>query len=352
MAFTNVSLNTQTLLETTFISDMRLILNANVTVVKSKLEDVINTLEIDLVNKYIGVDNYVNQVKTNNVILGNGITFMDSTNTIGSLTKSSGKSILSIDKLIIQAGGTIDMTGAANAMAITRLGVGIPLASVTADGFYVGNSSTSVKSQFYGEVSFPAQAITQSTEGSTNTIVTTTAINVSSTDYYYGVLKLSKTSKQFIYVTIKCADNSPSSSKPIILFVYEDAASRPDNGQSFTVIVKEYINSSSATIATTNWGDIKILPGFTLLANGTPGLINSGTLVAQTTASTAIGQLAAGTPVQHITTYNTNVQASTTSSRLFGSSVTLTKFENTMSGLNFVSSRFVITSSHNVKITN
>ena len=349
MAFTNVSLNTQTLLETTFISDMRLILNANVTVVKSKLEDVINTLEIDLVNKYIGVDNYVNQVKTNNVILGNGITFMDSTNTIGSLTKSAGKSILSIDKLIIQAGGTIDMTGAANAMAITRLGVGIPLASVTADGFYVGNSSTSVKSQFYGEVSFPAQAITQSTEGSSNTEVTTTAINVGGTDYYYGVLKLSKTSKQFIYVTIKAADNSPSSSKPIILFVYEDAASRPDNGQSFTVIVKEYINSSSATIATTNWGDVKILPGYTLISNGTPGLINSGTLVAQTTASNAIGQLGS---TQHITAYNTNVQSSTSSSRLFGSSVTLTKFENTMSGLNFVSSRFVITSSHNIEITN
>jgi hypothetical protein len=349
MAFTNVSLNTQTLLETTFISDMRLILNANVTVVKSKLEDVINTLEIDLVNKYIGVDNYVNQVKTNNVILGNGITFMDSTNTIGSLTKSAGKSILSIDKLIIQAGGTIDMTGAANAMAITRLGVGIPLASVTADGFYVGNSTTSVKSQFYGEVSFPAQAITQSTEGSTNTEVTTTAINVSSTDYYYGVLKLSKTSKQFIYVTIKCADNSPSSSKPIILFVYEDAANRPDNGQSFTVIVKEYINSSSATIATSNWGDVKILPGYTLIANGTPGLINSGTLVAQTTASAAIGQLSTA---QHITAYNTNVQSSTSSSRLFGSSVTLTKFENVMSGPAFVSSRFVITSSHNIEITN
>lgn len=350
MAFTNVSLNTQTLLETTFISDMRLIINANNAVFKGKLEDIINTFELDLTNKFIGVDNYLGQVKTNNVILGNGISFMDSTNMIGSLTKSAGKSILSIDKLIIQAGGSIDMTGSANAMAISRLGVGIPLASVTADGFYVGSSSVSVKSEFYGETNFPAQAITQSTEGTTNTEVTTTAVNVGGNDYYYGAIKLSKASKQFIYLSIRCADSSPSAAKPIVIFVYEDANSVPNPGQSFTIIVKEYTNTAGTSqIPVTSWGDIKILPGYNNPSYGVPVILNGGTVPTVSTASNAITAIAS---TQHIGLFNPNVQASATSARLFGSSVNLTKFENTLTGTTVTGSRFVITASHNIEIIN
>ena len=350
MAFTNVSLNTQTLLESTFIADMRLILNANNAVLKGKLEDIINTFEIDITNKYLGVDNYINQVKTNNVILGNGITFMDSTNIIGSLTKSSGKSILSIDKLIIQAGGSIDMTGAANAMAITRLGVGIPLASITANGFYVGNQSTSVKSEFYGETNFPAQAITQSTEGTVNTEVTTTAVNVGGTDYYYGFVKLSKASKQFIYLSVRCADSSPSSNKPIVIFVYEDAASVPNPGQSYTLVLKEFTNTAgTSAIPVNQWGDIKIVPGYVNPTYGVPAILNGGTVPTAATANNALTALAS---TQHISLYNGNVQASITSARAFGASVNLTKFENTVSGPNVTGSRFVITASHNIEIVN
>lgn len=348
MAFTNVSLNMQTLLETTFISDMRLILNANNAVLKGKIEDIINTFELDLTNKYIGVDNYISQVKTNNVILGNGISFMDSTNLIGSLTKSSGKSILSIDRLIIQAGGSIDMSGAQNAMAITRLGVGIPLASITADGFYVGNQNTSVKSEFYGETNFPAQSITQSTEGATNTEVTTTAINVGGVDYYWGAVKLSKASKQFIYLSIRCADSSPSSSKPIVIFVYEDSTSVPNPGQSFTFVVKEYTNTAGTSqIPVSSWGDILILPGYNNPSYGVPVIINGGSVPTVNNVNNALSAIGS---TQYISLYNTNVQASTTSPREFGASVNLTKFENTLSGPTVTGARFVITASHNIKI--
>lgn len=356
MAFTNVTLNTQPLLESTFISDMRLILNANVSVIKGKVEDLINTFEIDLTNKYIGVDNYFNQVKTNNVILGNSISFMDSTNTIGSLTKSAGKSILTIDRLVIQAGGTIDMSGTGNAMAIKRLGVGIPLANVTADGFYVGSSTVSVPSQFNGEVAFPKQAITQSTEGSTNTVITTTAITRSSVDYYYGFLKLTKSSKQFIYLTVRSADTSPSSSKPVIIFVYEDPADRPDPGQTFTIIVREYQTSASVDVAVTNWGAIRIVPGFTNTATGTPVILDGGSLIAGTPSpGVAIDSHLAN---HYIQLFNGNVQSPLGSSdlggaalRKFGSSVSLTKYE-TIGSPTVTSSRFVITSSHNIKTVN
>lgn len=360
MAFTNVTLNTQPLLESTFISDMRLILNANVSVIKGKVEDLINTFEIDLTNKYIGVDNYFNQVKTNNVILGNSISFMDSTNTIGSLTKSAGKSILTIDKLVVQAGGTIDMIGAANAMAIKRLGVGIPLANVTADGFYVGSSTVSVTSQFNGEAAFPKQAITQSTEGSTNTVITTTAfLSAGGTNYYYGVLKLTKSSKQFIYLTIRAADTSPSSSKPVIIFTYEDPANRPDPGQTFTIIVRDYQTSASVDVAVASWGPIRIVSGFTDASVGTPVLLDSSSLVTPPTPTASIDSVAAGTgTAHHIQLFNGNVQSGLGTSdlggaalRRFGSSVSLTKYE-TIGSPTVTSSRFVITSSHNIKTVN
>jgi len=355
MAFTNVTLNTQPLLESTFISDMRLILNANVSVIKGKVEDLINTFEIDLTNKYIGVDNYFNQVKTNNVILGNSITFMDSTNTIGSLTKSAGKSILSIDKLVIQAGGTIDMSGTANTMAIKRLGVGIPLASITADGFYVGSSTVSVPSQFYGEAAFPKQAITQSTEGSTNTVITTTALNTGGVDYYYGTLKLTKSSKQFIYLTVRAADTSPSSSKPVVIFVYEDTVDRPDPGQTFTIVVREYQTSASVDVAVASWGPIRIVPGFTNAASGTPVLLDGSSLGVAATPTAAITALSSN---HYIQLFNGNVQSGLGTSdlggsalRQFGSSVSLTKYE-TIGTPTVTSSRFVITSSHNIKTVN
>jgi hypothetical protein len=332
---------------------MRLILNANVSVIKGKVEDLINTFEIDLTNKYIGVDNYFNQVKTNNVILGNSISFMDSTNTIGSLTKSAGKSILSIDKLIIQAGGTIDMSGTANTMAIKRLGVGIPLASVTADGFYVGSSTVSVPSQFNGEAAFPKQAITQSTEGSTNTVITTTALNTGGTDYYYGVLKLTKSSKQFIYLTVRSADTSPSSSKPVIIFTYEDPANRPDPGQTFTVVIRDYQTSAGIDVAVASWGPIRIVPGFTNSATGTPVLLDGSTLGVAATPTAAIAALS-----HYIQLFNGNVQSGLGTSdlggsalRRFGSSVSLTKYE-TIGSPTVTSSRFVITSSHNIKTVN
>lgn len=360
MAFTNVTLNTQPLLESTFISDMRLILNANVTVIKSKVEDMINTFEIDLTNKYIGVDNYFNQVKVNNIILGNSVSFMDSTNTIGSLTKSAGKSILSIDKLIIQAGGTIDMSGAANTMAIKRLGVGIPLASITTDGFHVGDQSTSVDSDFYGSVNFAKQAVTHSTEGATNTIITTTAVNVGGTDYYHGILKLTKTSKQFIYLTVRAADTSPTSAKPVVLFLYEDPTSRPDPGQSFTIVIREYQTSASVDVAVADWGKILIVPGYTQGANGTLGLVDGSLLTnassAATTASNSITGFTTSPYNHHIQLFNGNVQGNLgtndlggTALRKFGTSVTLTKYENLTSGPNVTAARFVITASHNIK---
>jgi hypothetical protein len=51
MAFVALSLSTQEILETTYVSDMRIISNSNTGLLKSKLEDLINNLKIDLSDK-------------------------------------------------------------------------------------------------------------------------------------------------------------------------------------------------------------------------------------------------------------------------------------------------------------
>jgi hypothetical protein len=351
MAYTPVSLNIQNLLETTFISDMRLIINANNAVLKTQTEDLFNTFEVDLVNKYIGVDNYIGQVKTNNVILGNGIQFMDSTTMIANLSKSSGKSILSIDKIIIQAGGSIDNSGAANAIVSKRLGVGIALTDVTTDGFFVGNSSTSVNSEFNGLVTFVKQAVVSSTEGTSNTQISTVNASItvpSAATAYYGEITLAKTGKQFIYVTVKAPVAAvPGASNPIYIGVYESATDTPVAGQSFTVIIKDFTNSAGTSVAVANWGEVYFIPGFDISTIGSkkPGLINGGSLSTSGSAATYIDGLS--TTTQYVQCYNANIEPGTAVSKAYGASFNLTKFENVTNA-----ARYVITSSHNIEIIN
>jgi hypothetical protein len=75
---------------------MRLIVNANTTLLKSQLEEVINTLQIDLVNKYIGVDSPIEKVYSNSAVISDQILFKAGTSgsaaTIASLTQSAGVS--------------------------------------------------------------------------------------------------------------------------------------------------------------------------------------------------------------------------------------------------------------------
>jgi hypothetical protein len=83
MPFTETTLATSSLLETTFISDMRLIVNANTTIVKSKVEDIINDLQIDLPHNIklivfnyeeTTLDEYYNHLSHMDLVFGGGTT--------------------------------------------------------------------------------------------------------------------------------------------------------------------------------------------------------------------------------------------------------------------------------------
>lgn len=358
MAFTNLNLNTQQLLESTFISDMRLIINANTSVVKGKVQDIVNTLEIDLVNKYIGVDNYLGRVKTNSIVLGTSSTgdnnnllqIMDGTNILGGLSKFSGQSGLTIDSVLIKPLGSIDASSTGAKIAVKKLGVGISVSDTTEDGLQVGSSATSVASKFYGPASFPKQAITHSTEGLINTTIPLLSGNTPGLgDIVYGELKVTKTSKQFIYVSLTLPVGSfPDANIPIYIILYEDSNSIPDPGQTFTVVIKNlYLSNGITEVDVADWGLLHLMSGYDLLTTGKyPSILNSSPVPSDTTYATAIDNL---TSPQYITFYNSSVMPGygAGSDLRYAASVSLTKYGNTAAGSSSFA-RYIITSSSNI----
>ena len=288
--FTTTTLATTPLLETTFISDMRIIVNANTTVLKSKIEDIINTLQIDLVNKYIGANLPIGRISTQEVYVSSSLYYKDGTsgsaNTIASLTQSSGVSTFSTQNL----GFTKSLTATANTSkaALRTVVVGGTSGSLLyptsggygAPGLYVGDADHSVNSEFNGGVTFVKSAITQSIDSSPRVIAGSDRVG---TTYSCQKLTVSRTDPQFMMVTIKMADNLQSNSQPIWLQLHEDFTtvdSRPKIGQSFTITINDIVNNSNVSIGTANWPSVvettsedpglNIMPGYA--ADGTSGV--------------------------------------------------------------------------------
>ena len=92
MAFVALSLSTQEILETTYVSDMRIISNSNTGLLKSKVEDLINNLKIDLSDKKIGVDpdttlTPLTELKTRVLTIQNGQLYFKNANGTADLIK-------------------------------------------------------------------------------------------------------------------------------------------------------------------------------------------------------------------------------------------------------------------------
>jgi len=383
MPFTETTLATSSLLETTFISDMRLIVNANNTIVKSKIEDIINTLQIDLVTKYIGVDIPIQQLYTNNVVIANELILKNGTagtsGTSGSLTQTAGISLLTVDNITFKqtlnslvAGSKILTPAVVIGTTVGNAAVSFPSTSGSglADrGLYVGDTTTPISASFYGEVNIKKQAMVQSYNTDLNTSgaareLTLAATGVetplNSTSGLSANLTLSRTDPQFIYINLKTPSNftlSPTNS--IYLLLHEDAtttANRPLVGQTFTIILNNLIDSSSAVISTSTWpapqvasgtaAAINIISGITQTDTLKTGYINNaiwpGTVPA--TALAAINALS--TTQQYVRLYNRNIQASIVP-RLRATSVSFTKTQE-QSGYSY----YTITNSHNIAIIN
>ena len=107
MAFSPVDLPIQEMLQSNFIVDLAQIHNSNVLLLKDKLEDVINTFEIDINTISIGTDNPINNIKTQNVIFQDGGWILQTgipNQIIAQLSKNgSDQSVLGVDILNIDS---------------------------------------------------------------------------------------------------------------------------------------------------------------------------------------------------------------------------------------------------------
>lgn len=380
MAFTNTTLSITPLLETTFISDMRIIVNSNVTVLRSKLEDVINTLQIDLVNKYIGSDLPIGLIRSNNVIVTNQLQLKDGTssaaNTIASLTQSAGTSTFFAHNL--QFTSTLKATANSSRAAIktaviggtsgsvdlsfpTSAGAGIP-----DPGLYVGDPATPVRANFYGNVSFAKSAITQSSTGTVARQLQGTRVSTN----VYASLTLAKTDPQYLVVDVKLNDTAQVSSHPIFLQLHENYTSedsRPEVGQSFTVIFRNIIDGQNADVPYSSWpaiqganssitnSGISIMPGWKNDASaGTgsrkPGYINnfSWTTGFPSSESDAITKIKGSSDFSDRSLARFFSQNDWQFGNLpmkYGSSITLTKIEQTATY-----SRYVVTGGSNYNL--
>ena len=370
MAFTATSLAIAPLLDTTFISDMKLIINANTTLLQNQIEDVINELEIDLVNKYIGVDNPVNKIFSKDEVISNSLIFKagasSGASTIASLTQALGVSTFLADNVTFTK--TLSSTAAGSKIASPTVVIGTDSSNISvvgpstggvADkGLYVGDATTPIKTRLYGEVEMPKQAVIQSYSNSAGTF-TPRAITLvaNGTSYVYAKLVLAKTDPQFIYVDLIFPVGYSNYGNPIWLLLHESVASRPSAGQTFTVIVNKIYQSdlnevtySSLPAISNQAGD----PGINIICGADSDtntykrvLINSATWTtppaSDVAAVAAIGTDALAYYVRLGNYYN----QSSTVFKSRGTSISFTKTENATDYSNYT-----ITNTHNTVIIN
>jgi len=370
MAFSPLTLAVTPLLETTFISDMKLIINSNTTLLQTKIEDIVNTFEFDLVNKYIGVDNPINKLLSQDVVVTNSIIFkagvLPVAATIASLTQSSGVSTFSVDNLTFTK--TLKSTAVGSKISTPTIVIGTdgsnlpvtnPETGGNADkGLYVGDATTPIKTRLYGEVEIPKQAITQSYSSSGGVFTPKTITLVANgTSYVYAKLALSKLDPQFIYVDLVFPVGYSNYGNPIWLLLHELSASRPAAGQTFTIIINKIYKSDLTEV------DYTLLPAISNIA-GAAGInimcgansdlttykrahINSATWTTPPTSDVnAIAAISTDLLAYYFRFGNTNNQVSTTV-KPRGSSFSFTKSEQSTDYSNYT-----ITASQNTVVIN
>jgi len=237
MAFTPVSIPIQEILLSDFVTDIASISNTNDLLLKDKIEDLINVLEIDLNTISIGTDSPINYVKAGTVIAqGNGFIFQTNApvQVISKIEKNvSNESVFTIDR--IDANLSIDT----DIFTVNNITVNTAL---TSDGEAVFNASLQLNSQFI-----------ESKES-----VTLDLIKTSSTDGS-ARLTLTSTSRKNIFVTLK-ATSAPTLNPlydgisaivagitNLAVYIDFDAANPPAPNSSFTIYIVDVIEGITST---------------------------------------------------------------------------------------------------------
>lgn len=243
MAFTAVDLAIQEILQTDFITDIATIHNSNVLLLKDKLEDLINNLEIDITNKTIGTDNAIESIKTDNLILqDDGFIFQTGspTSIIAQLNKNiSDQSVLNVDILNIDVSMDVD-TITANTLTIN-------------DDLAVTDTAT-----LSGVVTL-GSSLVESKES------VTVLAEFDTVDTAIATLTLTDTSKNNIYVTIEAETNLGATKvfdtgggtftagmSKFDLVIDFDATNPPAANTSFNIVIVDLTENSGSSSIITN----------------------------------------------------------------------------------------------------
>jgi hypothetical protein len=282
MAFSPISLAINEILLTNYVTDIATISNANDLILKDKIEDIVNILEIDTVGISIGADNPINYLKTKSLVLQDtGFIFQKTgpTTTIASLVKNgSGESVLNIDNLNVNIDlitDTIDV----NSITVND--------SATIDGTFTLNNTVTFNN-----------AVIESKE-----TVTLELVKASSTEAA-ATLTLSNSSKQNIYVKLKATtaptlnpvyDGSAISTgiTEITLNIDFDATNPPAENTNFNICIVDVVNETQTfsiiSAVTTAMLPLLVIGGTNQSNSGTITLHNGINSVGINPASTILG---------------------------------------------------------------
>jgi len=262
MAFVALSLSTQEILETTYVSDMRVISNSNIGLLKSKLQDLVNNLKIDLSDKKIGVDpdstlTPLTELKTKVLTIQNGQLFFKNSNGTADLIKFETETVnnATVGKITT---GTLSVNS-----SITSAGL-----TITGASTFTGQITTNGQANLAGSVNITG-SFSNSQEEVTKVLTEVTGANRAKAE-----VTLTSTSKSLIILTLDAssfysgAAFSNTITDGIDIILKNDTNAPIRNGQQFTIMVKAityvsggtttYVSGTYETFASTNANTHKI----------------------------------------------------------------------------------------------
>lgn len=234
MAFTQLTLQIDTIMQSDFVPDAFTKANSNFVEIQSIVEDLVNQLEIDLTNKKIGTDNPINLLRTENIILKGGtLVYQSSVGTqVASLTlNGSNESIFNVDHLVIDSSITTASISASGLSAITNLTVS-------------GTSAFSGKSTFTISPAYTPQT------------VPVELVYNTSTNYAEGEIILTNSSRKHSYLELVCdaATYSAGAFNPLIngikLKITLHVSTPPVDGSELMLALYRLVSGSTNITAT------------------------------------------------------------------------------------------------------
>jgi hypothetical protein len=241
MAFVALSLSTQEILETTYVSDMRIISNSNVGLLKSKLEDLINNLKIDLSDKKIGVDpdstlTPLTELKTRVLTIQNGQLYFKNVNGTADLIKFETETVNSalVGKITT---GTLVVNSSITSAGLAISGTSTFTGAITANG----------QSNLAGSVNITG-SFSNSKEDVTKNLVAVSGANRAKAE-----VTLTATSKSLIILTLDASSFYSGSAfqstitDGIDIVLINDTNSPIRPGQEFKIMVRAITYTTGGT---------------------------------------------------------------------------------------------------------